>query len=301
MNVDRIIHNLEKEIKTAKVDAGVTARLERLKAIAAKYAGEDKVVPFEDIAKRIKAEKDELRMFTGWKKFDEIITGFRLGQLVVVSAATKSGKTTWLMDMTTRLKEYNPLWFPFEESAEELIRKFLERNEPPPHGYTPSRTPHNALQTIEERIIESSIKWGSKVVVIDHLGFIITAGADNHALRVEQTMRELKGLAKKWNVVIFLICHLTKTKMDTEPTLEDLRGSSSIAQEADTVILLWREMKRERGKVTITNNTNVSIQANRRAGSTGNVKMVFDKGHYLEQDWASVHEDAADLEFDKNW
>jgi replicative DNA helicase len=102
---------------------------------------------------------------------------------------------------------------------------------------------------------------------------------------IAKTMRELKGLAKKWDILIFTVCHLQKAKMDSQPTLEDLRGSSSIGQEADTVILLWREMKKEGGQVIISNNVNVSIQANRRYGSTGNVKFVYDNGKFTEKEW----------------
>ncbi len=101
----------------------------------------------------------------------------------------------------------------------------------------------------------------------------------------------------KWNVIIFIICHLTKTRMDTQPTMEDLKGSSSIGQEADTVILLWRESKRENGQVVITDNVNVSVQANRRGGKTGNVKMVYENGKFLEREWRNYKQDELDEEF----
>jgi replicative DNA helicase len=81
----------------------------------------------------------------------------------------------------------------------------------------------------------------------------------------------------------FIIAHLKKTRLDTAPDLEDLRDSSFIAQESDTVIMLWRESKRERGEVTITNNVTLSVQANRRTGKTGNVQMVFKEGKFYEQ------------------
>ena len=87
-----------------------------------------------------------------------------------------------------------------------------------------------------------------------------------------------------------------KTKMDTQPTLEDLKGSSSIGQEADTVIILWREMKREDGQVTITNNVNVSVQANRRTGKTGNVRMTYHDGHFTEGEWKDAKTDLLDDE-----
>lgn len=298
-NITRILEKLERELPKAKQDHAEAARLDRLKEIASTYQGEDRVVSFEEIAKRIIENPDEVKIFTGWQNLDKIIRGFRLSQLVVVSAITKSGKTSWLMDLTTRIRPFNPLWFPFEESAEELIRKFIERKELPPHGYTPSVTSQNALEWIETRIVESIVKNDTKVVIIDQLDFIIPPGSDSHPLRIGEAMRALKGLAKKWNICIFIICHLVKTKMDTEPTMEDLRGSSSIGQEADTVILLWREMRRENRKVVITNNTNVSVQANRRHGTTGNIEMIFKDGHYSEHTWSQ--EAKANDDFDNNF
>ena len=120
---------------------------------------------------------------------------------------------------------------------------------------------------------------------VDHLHFIVDFG-DNMSVQIGKTMRELKRIAKTWDIVIVLIAHLKKTKVDEQPDLEDLRDSSFIAQEADTVIMLWRQTERQNGQVVITNNVNISVQANRRTGKTGNVKMVFDKGKFLEQDWA---------------
>lgn len=285
MKISQLILELEKEEIKTKKNIYDLDRLNHLKEIAKNYEGEDKVISFEEVAKKIKDNPDEVKIFTGWSKLDDIIKGFRLQQVVVVSALTKSGKTSFLMDLTTRIAKFNPVWFPFEESAEELIRKYLERGLPPPHGFTPEYMSGTTIDWIEKRVVESIAKYNSKVVFIDQLDFIVPMSAENHALRIGQAMRELKAIAKKWNVCIFLICHLVKTKMDTQPTLEDLKGSSSIGQEADTVIMLWREMFKKDKQVEITNKVNVSVQANRRHGSTGNVKMIYDNGKFKEDEW----------------
>lgn len=293
--IDDMIAQLGAELHETKKGVELSQSLSRLEDIAKIYRGEDSVVSFEEIAEKIKAQKDEFRIMSGWKGIDDILKGFRLQQVVVVSALTKSGKTSWLMDLTTKIRDTNPLWFPFEESAEELVRKFVERGEEPPKAFTPNAMTGGGknvsmMDWIEFRIVESIVKYGTKVVFIDQLDFIVPFNGDNHSLRVGQAMRDVKALAKKWNVCIFLICHLSKAKMDTQPTLEDLKGSSSIGQEADTVILLWREMTRNRGQVEITNNVNISIQANRRTGTTGNVKMIYMEGKFIEQDWQSAEE-----------
>lgn len=285
-NVDEIIKNLEREISTTMKGHEQAESLERLKEVAKIYNGEDKIIPFKDIVANIKQNHNEEKIMSGWKGIDDLLKGFRPQQLIVVSALTKSGKTSFLMDLTTRIQEYNPLWFPFEESAEELVRKYLERGEQPPNSFTPENLKGSAIKWIESKIVESIAKYNSRVVFIDQLDFIVPMGGDNHHLNIAKTMRDLKGLAKKWNIVIFIICHLQKARMDTQPTLEDLRGSSSIAQEADTVMLLWRETKRENGQLIITDNVNVSVQANRRFGKTGNVMMCYQDGHFIEHDWS---------------
>lgn len=290
--MNNTLAKLDRELKKIKDDEEREAALERLKAIAKVYDGEDQVVDWKEIARQI--NPNEFKIMSGWHGLDELLKGFRLQQLIVVSAATKSGKTSLMVDLTNRLKEFNPLWFPFEESAEELISKFLERGEEPPHAFSPLAMMGGTTQWIEEKIVESIAKYNTKIVIVDHLDFIVPFNADNHSLRMAQAMRDMKGLAKKWNIVIFLICHLVKTKMDTQPTLEDLRGSASIAQEADTVILMWREAKKQNGEMVITNNVNISVQANRRHGKTGNVKMVFKDGRFLEEEWAMT---GADQEF----
>lgn len=284
-NIELLIQRINTEISTTQVGLERDQSLDRLKDIAEKYRGEDMIVSFHEIAEQIKKQKDELKIFSGWRDLDGLLGGFRLQQVVVVSALTKSGKTSFLMDLTTRIREHNPLWFPFEESAEELIRKFIERNQPVPRAFTPQSLRGSAFDWIESKIIESIAKYNTRVVFIDQLDFIVEMSSDNHALRIGHAMRTLKGLAKKWNIVIFIICHLAKAKMDFQPTMEDLKGSSSIGQEADTVILLWREMRKEHGQVIISNNVNVSVQANRRTGKTGNVKMVYEDGKFIEREW----------------
>lgn len=284
------LQKLQTEIKEAKDEKEKEEKLFWLMEQARAYEGEDKLISSFEIAERIKNSPPEPKIMTGIGGLDSILGGFVKKQLVVISAPTKSGKTSLCIDFTTRLKEHNPIWLPFEEGAQELIQKFLDRNEPPPLFFTPDRMVGNTLTWVEKKIIEGRAKYSSSVVFIDHLHFIVDLG-ENMSVQIGRTMRELKRMAKEWDVVIFLIAHLKKTEMTSQPTLEDLRDSSFIAQEADTVMMLWRETKKTGGEVEITNNINLSIQANRRTGKTGNVKLIFENGKFIERDW--VRDDPA--------
>ena len=285
MELTKFIQELSKEIEKTDDELLRAEQMERLKEVAKVYSGEDKIISSLELAEQIKARGEEFTMMSGYDGLDGLLKGFRLKQLIVLAAPTKSGKTSFCIDLTTKIKEHNPLWFPFEEGAEELIQKFIDRDEEPPLFYTPEKITGNTLFWIEKKIIEGIAKFNSRIIFIDHLHFIVPFSSERQDLQIGQTMRELKTIAKKWNVTIILIAHLKKTKMENMPDLEDLRDSSFIAQEADTVIMLWRQMKRENGEVKITNNINVSVQANRRTGKTGNIKMVYEDGHFIEKPW----------------
>jgi len=286
INIDDLINKLDQELVVAKSDHAVAKRLAVLRETAKKYAGEDEVVSFEDIVSKVKSREELFVIKTGWENFDKIVRGFRPQQIVLVGALTKSGKTTWCMELTSRIAQHNPLWIPYEESAEELMRKYIERELTPPHGYTPSITRPNQLDWLEARIIEGIAKYGSQIVFIDHLEFLVPSGHEGLDERYASTMRFLKDLAKKWNVCLVIMCQLRKPESITAlPDYNDIKNSSSPAQHCDTAIVLYRETFKKKQEVTITNNTIVSIQLNRRFGGTGNVTMVFENGHFIEKEW----------------
>lgn len=283
--IESLIHSLGKEIQTAKNEEYKAEALLRLQEIAKTYAGEDKLVSSLELYDALLNEPPQRRLLTGIAGLDAILEGFRETQLIVLSGITKHGKTSLAIEFTIRLKDEHPMWLPFEEPARELIMKFHDRGEAPPVFYTPQKMIGNTMLWIEKKIIEAKAKYDTKLVFIDHLHYILPGTGDNLAQEIGDTMRSLKKLAVKWNIVIVLLAHLKKTKLDQNPDLEDLKDSSSIAQEADTVMFLWRETRRERGEVITTNNTNLSVQANRRTGKTGNVKMTYKDGRFAEEDW----------------
>jgi replicative DNA helicase len=249
------------------------------------YEGPDQVIDSATIAARLDKEDTEEKMLSGLRGVDDVLRGFRPRQLVVISAPTKSGKTAFCMQLSKEMQEMNPLWFSYEETVEELCRRFIESGQDVPKFYSPSELRGNTSQWIELKIIEAIAKYNTRIVFIDHLHYIVQKN-DNMATEIGFLVRELKTIARRWNVVIVLAAHIKKTDMERQPSLDDLKDSSSIAQVADTVIFLWREAKRnDRQQVIITNNVNLSIQANRRFGKTANIPLVFNNGVFAERQW----------------
>lgn len=284
-DISTFMDSLSKDINSLSDEKQKLEAKLRLEEAMKVYSGEDELISSLDILERLKTQPEEEKFMTGIKELDTILKGFRKNQLIVLAAPTKSGKSQMTVELAIRMPDMKPVFIPFEESAEELVMKFKDRNEIPPLFFTPKSITNNTLDWIEKKIVEGVVKYNSKLFFIDHLHFIVPFSSDRLDTRIGHTMRTLKTIAKEHGVVIVLVAHLKKTNVVVSPTLEDLRDSSFVAQEADTVLMMWRESKRQDGIMITTNRTILSVQANRRTGSTGNVKLVFENGRYREENW----------------
>jgi replicative DNA helicase len=88
------------------------------------------------------------------------------------------------------------------------------------------------------------------LIVIDYLGLVETgskggkSSGDSRQEEVRKISLALKGLARELNVPIIIISQLSRDveKRETKkPMMSDLRDSGSIEQDADVILLLYRE------------------------------------------------------------
>ena len=102
--------------------------------------------------------------------------------------------------------------------------------------------------------------------------------SNNFSLAVGVVMRELKRMAIKHGIVMFLVVHMKKKFKDEAPDLDDLRDSSFVEQEADIVLLLTRGQTKDTdnyvGKKILTNEVAIAVEKNRRTGKMGSVKLI---------------------------
>lgn len=282
-----LIKSLEQEIRREKATSEQNSALLRLKEIAKEYDGDDRVISSQELEEMVKAQPVKEKFFTRFALLDQKMDGWVTGESIFLTGVTKHGKTSMCMELSVRFKEQNPLWLSFEERAIDLLRKFNEKTGTFPHFYTPRQNEAPTLEWVEKKIVEAKAKYNSKVVFIDHIGFVSDAERgkdDTEASRLERISRAIHGFAAKWDVLIFLMGHLNKVRSDQNPSIEDIKGSSAMAQESDLTILLWRKTQRISGRIEIGNQTNLSLQANRR-GSTGNVEFLYKGGRFYEEAW----------------
>lgn len=285
---ERHLHSLKSEISTPE-------QKERLVEAMKIYKGEDKIISSHDVREMMRNVEVLPDYPTGIATLDRLLGGgIRPKQLVTLAAPPKSGKTSWCIELTANMRAQNPVWFPIEESPEELIEKFLDRGEEPPLFYFPQNVtqPRN-LRWIEERIVEAVVKFDSKIVFIDHIGKVVPKVNNGYHREYDFVVQELKDIAKKWNVAIVMMAHVNKQlKIDEVPVWTDIAESAAPGKESDIVLMLWRRQARTKEQgLHVTNDIIISVDLIRRGkGSTGKVKMTYDAGHYKEADWMDTLE-----------
>lgn len=296
MTTNELIASLDAEIRRETATAENNEALLRLERIAKEYDGDDRVVSSDELRKEIESKPEKPKFYSGFTNLDKAIEGFETGESIFVSGITKHGKTSMMMELSVRFRDQNALWLSFEEKPIELMRKFHKKTGSYPHFFTPRQNEKKTLEWVEKKIIESKAKFDSKVVFLDHIGFVkddeIRPG-ELEASCYERISRAIHTLAVKWDIVFFHLGHLTKVGITQNPDIENIKGSSAMSQEADLTMLVWRKTKREEGKVVIGNETNLSLQANRR-GQTGNIEFVYQNGRFLECEWERDDEEPAE-------
>jgi len=303
MNIQELISRIEKEQQGAKQELHNAEGMLKLKQIAEQYNGEYKLIWSDALLEEIKNRPKKTLYKTNIPLLDDLLGGFKEQQLITIGGATKHGKTQFGLFLMEQLVELNPVMIPLEQSNEEIVEQRFDNGYSIPKFLSPEKlSARVTVDWIEERIVEGIAKYNSKLVLIDHLGYINDFGKggefkrENLAYRIGQIMKGLKNLAKKWNVVIILLVHISQKDEGHPPTLEDIKNSSDIAQESDVVIMVWRKNE-QKNKVRIyQNETLVSVMANRRTGRNGNVGLKFDTktGRYNEDNaWVESMEKIA--------
>jgi replicative DNA helicase len=261
-------------------------KLAQLEENLASYEGDDKVISSADMQKLIDEQPDATVNFkSGFTALDALIEGFEGGELIVVSGPTKMGKTTWCQTLTKHFadQDIRSLWFSYEMPAKQFLRKFGDN---PPLFYLPQELKGRILPWIENRIWEAKLKYEVKAVFIDHLHFLVDlAKLRNPSLEIGAIVRGIKRIAMEHNVVIFLIAHLAKIRTDQEPSVSDLRDSSFIGQDSDSVIIIQRQKSTLQGSEgEYSNQAKVSVQTHRRTGVMGkSVLMLLQNNFFVEE------------------
>lgn len=102
------------------------------------------------------------------------------------------------------------------------------------------------LSTEELESIVSSliIEQQCRLIVIDHLHYMGgRSGNEMENQHISNCIRAINGICLKYNIGIITIAHFRKLPNNShKPSMHEFRDTSSIEQEASTVLLMWRDM-----------------------------------------------------------
>lgn len=279
-NIDKLIARIEKDKAGIKQSLLSDEGMERLKAVAKEYSGEYQLVWSYDTLEEINNRPKRTSHKSGVGELDTLTGGFRPQQMIGIGAQSGHGKTAFGLWLLKQYEELNPVLLPLEQSSEELIEQRIENGQFVPKYLSPKKhSAHVNPDWVEERIVEAIAKHNSKMIMLDHMGYI-EVGEDyrreGEHLRIEKKLQAIKHLAIKWNVVIVILIQLQQMEEEQTPQLRDLKGSSAIRQECDQIIFLWRNNTKSGKARAYDNKVLVSMQKNRFTGLNGNAGAEFD-------------------------
>ena len=244
---------------------------------------------------------------TGFKMLDELTSGLQAGDLVIVAGRPSMGKTTLAVNMAENAalgSGKSAAIFSMEMSAEALTMRMISSL----GRINQSRLRSGKLQEEDWPRIDSAMnqlsnarlyiddtpgltpteirararrlkreKGGLDLVVVDYLQLMqVTGTKENRATEISEISRSLKALARELGIPVVALSQLNRgveQRTEKRPVMSDLRESGALEQDADVILLIYREELYN--KDTTLKGIAEIISAKQRNGPTGEVKLTF--------------------------
>ena len=263
---------------------------------------------------------------TGFKDLDNLTSGLQKSDLILVAARPSMGKTAFTLNIAQNVamkSKKNVAFFSLEMSKTQLVARVLAAVA----GINSGRIRNgqlsqedwgkaiNALNDLAEaplyiddtsgltpqlmkkklrRLIQEHGELG--LVVVDYIQLMENGGkkmADNRQQEVSAISRQLKIMAREFNVPLIALSQLSRgveSRADKTPMLSDLRESGSLEQDADIVAFLNRENYQDTEDTSDGVETQVIIRKHRN-GELGIVKLWFEGAYTRFRDLAYREDD----------
>ena len=243
----------------------------------------------------------------GFYDLDAMTSGFQRSDLIIIAGRPSMGKTAFCLNLAHNIAAGYQLpvaVFSLEMSKEQLVQRLLASEAGIESSYLRSgrisQTQWEPLSRAIDKLSDTPIfiddtsnitvtqmrsqarrlqaeqSKNLGLIVIDYLQ-LMEGSSDNRVQELSRITRSLKGLARELSVPIIALSQLSRgveARTNKRPMLSDLRESGSIEQDADIVMMLYRDEyyspdTPDRGIAEV-------IIAKHRNGPTGTIKLLFD-------------------------
>ena len=242
---------------------------------------------------------------TGFDKLNEYTLGFQPGELIILAARPGVGKSAFALNVTRKMAHNTGAhiaFFSLEMSTEQLIMRLLSTasNVPLSAIRKGEISEDDSTKLLGGRILLDRLNIYMDVtastnvedlkiqcrklhregkldfIVIDYLQ-LLNVNKENGKMseydKVTYISRALKLLALELKIPILALSQLSRNPekgTKKEPQISDLRGSGSIEQDADIILLLYPNDPNDRGDRVVT----LDVAKNRQ-GETGKIDLFF--------------------------
>lgn len=211
---------------------------------------------------------------SGFNDLDQMTSGLQPSDLIIVAGRPSMGKTSFAMNIAEHvaIKHAVPaVIFSMEMSAEQLALRMLSSLSRLDHNKvrtgklddddwprlsstvgilseaplfiddTPSLTP----MELRARARRLKREHGLGLIVVDYLQLMQVNGTkETRTNEISEISRSLKALAKELNVPVIALSQLNRnleSRVDKRPVMSDLRESGGIEQDADLIMMIYRD------------------------------------------------------------
>ncbi len=136
-----------------------------------------------------------------------------------------------------------------------------------------------------EEMIEEKAKDGTKLFIVDHLHMLEMDPRNNKEVLLENASKRLRVLKDRLEVTIILVAHFRKIKESDTPTMSDFKDAMAISQNANTILILWRDKSAEEAEKDYNLKTTKFYCPKTRMGLgefTAEAKFSKETGDYID-------------------
>lgn len=188
---------------------------------------------------------------------------FEDGYVAVMSGVTNIGKTSIAMNVVNELadKDIPVLVLPIERGIKDVGKRFLQvrykKNKDelrhiedsewekiiPDIVNLPIYFSIPKIDEVEEIIKKAKRLFNVKFIIVDHLDlFVRKSDPKSYNVELASTIQMFKSLAQELDVIFIVVHHIRKQEgvgaIPKKPSLNDLKGSGSVKDDPEAVIML---------------------------------------------------------------